>query len=86
MNFWTPTPERIRNNVLRFLIRAFSLANGTDSSISSKLGVMSDSKAFIASAWRGSSPFIALRRIMPGMSRRLISLVPSKIRLIRSSR
>ena len=48
--------------------------------------VRSDSKAFMASAWSGSSPFMALRRIIPGISSRLISLVPSQIRLIRASR
>ena len=49
-------------------------------------GVMSASIAFIASRCSGISPFSARRRIVPGMRSRLISFVPSKIRLIRSSR
>ena len=38
---------------------------------------MSDSKAFIASFWSGVSPFMARLRMVPGISRRLISLLPS---------
>ena len=49
-------------------------------------GLMISSCSALAAAISGSSPFSAFFISMPGINRRLISLVPSKMRLTRASR
>ena len=49
-------------------------------------GASSSSCSFFAAAMSGSWPLSARRISMPGISRRLISLVPSKMRFTRASR
>ena len=72
---------------MAFSIRSASSSSRAGSS-SGRVGIIvSSSSCSSWAAWiRGSSPFIALRSRVPGISRRLISLVPSKMRLMRESR
>lgn len=53
-------PHIIRDRVFKSAIKVCSVAKGTASVHSSLLGVVSDSKTFLASAFRGSSLFTRL--------------------------
>ena len=63
-----------------------SPSSGASDAGSGSDGVRISSCSFFAAGMSGRSPFRARRISMPGISRRLISLVPSKIRLTRASR
>ncbi len=69
-------------------VHARSSAARTPSSpaVAESDGLMISSCSALAAGMRASSPLSAFFISMPGMRSRLISLVPSKIRLTRASR
>ena len=86
-NFWAAMPSVAR---MTFFMPATCWASasrkpGSCGSTNDGMPVTSSATAR-AACRKASSPFSAFFMIMPGTSMRLISLVPSKMRLMRSSR
>ena len=63
-----------------------SASSGTSPAGSGSDGVSSSSCSFLAAGMSGKEPLTARRASMPGISSRLISLVPSKMRFTMASR
>ncbi|MNY28660.1 hypothetical protein D3C86_1626480 [compost metagenome] len=87
INFCTAAPAIINAAFFRFPITFFSAANNVSSSLELKSGIDKISLPTAAAGpMRLSWPFMARFSSISTTSKRLISLVPSKMRLIRLSR